>query len=303
MLKPLFRWAGAKAKMKSKYGNDFMPSKMPDRFIDCFFGTGCVSMWMPDNVEVIANDFNSDIINIYKAIQNDHVTFCEMVDSLQGSYIPLSYEDRRSFYYANRQEHADQYDSLSDMERAALLFFLLKTSFNGIWQVNNNTNGKFGTPVGLANETDRVYEKQDVVDFAKFSQRVTFLSGDFEVVTPYITDTSFCFFDPPYRDSFTMYGKKEDAFSDADQIRMCALMNAADKNGASVAMSNKYHGDMFFETHLSSSFASIIYDVTYTAGRGAKNGSKPKVKECLFRNYKTTDPLASFLLDIDDESV
>lgn len=303
MLKPLFRWAGAKAKMKSKYGPDFMPEKKYDKFIDAFFGTGCVSMWVPNDVEIIANDFNSDIINIYKAIQKDAATFCDMVDSYQGAYIPLSYEERRSFYYGKRQEHADQYYAMPDLDRAALLFFLLKTSFNGIWQVNKNTNGKFGTPVGLANEKTKVYEKQDILDFSAFSQRVTFLTGDFSVVTPYITDTSFCFFDPPYRDSFTMYGKKEDAFSDLDQVRMCNLMNAADTAGASVSMSNKYHGDMFFENNLSSNFKPIIYDVTYTAGRGAKDGSKVKVKECLFRNYKTSGSLGTFFVDIDKESM
>jgi DNA adenine methylase len=288
MLKPLFRWAGSKSKMKSKYGNNFMPSRTFDRFIDCFFGTGCVSMWMPHDVEIIANDFNSDIINIYRSIQKDPYRFCELVDYYQGSYIPLSYEERRGFYYEKRQEHAEDYDKIPDFERSVLLFFLLKTSFNGIWQINNNTKGKFGTPVGLANEVDKIYERQDVFDFADFSQRVVFLTGDFEVVKSYVTTNSFCFFDPPYRDCFTSYGSKTDVFTDDDQSRMCVLMNHADEVGSSVAMSNKYHGDNFFETRLSVNFKPMIYDVTYTAGRGAKNGTKVKAKECLFRNYNNS---------------
>lgn len=303
MNRPLFRWTGAKTKMKKKYGDDFMPSKKFDRFVDAFFGAGCVSMWMPEDVEIIANDFNSDIINIYKSIQKDHALFCEIVDTYQAEYIPLEHEGRRTYYYDMRHEHAYQYDSMGSIERAALLFFLLKTSFNGIWQVNQNTNGKFGTPVGLANEKTTVYNKDKVKSFANFSERVTFLDGDFEQVLPYITETSFCFFDPPYRDCFTNYGSKN-GFSDDEQIRMCNLMNEADSKGALVSMANKYHDDDFFETHLTDNFKPIIYDVTYTAGRGAKNGSKVKVKECLFRNYSTENSsIDNFFVDKHQESV
>lgn len=291
MAKPLFRWAGAKNRMKEKYGADFMPPGKFDRFIDGFFGTGSVSMWIGDDVDIIANDINSDIIDIYKAIQSNAKEFCEMVDLYQGTYIPLDYEKRRQYYYDCRQTHADAYEQMTSLERASLLFFLLKTSFNGIWQVNHNTNGKFGTPVGLANEKDKVYDKSSVFEFARFSQRVTFLSGDFEQTKSYITPTTFCYFDPPYRDSFTSYGIAAGGFSDDDQKRVCAIMNYADKIGSYVAMSNKYHHDSFFESNLADSFAPILYDVTYTAGRGAKNGSKVKAVECLFRNYKKTTPL------------
>lgn len=291
--KPLFRWAGSKTKMRSKYGSNFMPTRDYNRFIDCFFGTGCVSMWMPLNVEIIANDINEDIINIYKNIQTSVHDFCTIVDAYSARYLELSHEDRRSFYYQHRQIHADQYETLSKLDRAALLFFLLKTSFNGIWQINQNTNGRFGTPVGLANEKDRIYNKTDVYAFSEFAQRVTFLTGDFENVKSYITESSFCYFDPPYRDSFTNYGLN-DGFTDDDQIRLCKLMNYANYVNALVAMSNKYHFDSFFETHLSSNFEPLLYDVTYTAGRGAKNGEKVKVKECLFRNYQSSSKIDDF---------
>lgn len=293
MIRPLFRWAGSKNKMKSKYGSSFLPEESYDRFVDAFFGTGCVSMWVPENVEIIANDFNSDIINIYNMIKKDVIGFTERVDQYQAQYIQLDYENRRKYYYDLRQKHADEYENLNDLDRASMQFFLLKTSFNGIWQVNKNTHGRFGTPVGLANEKSVVYNKEDVFDFSRFAQRVTFLSGDFEQTVDYVTPTSFCYFDPPYRDSFTKYGAK-DAFSDLDQERMCSLMNYCDDKGALVSMSNKYHYDDFFESKLNNTFKPILYDVTYTAGRGAKNGKKVNAHECLFRNYQTNTGLEAF---------
>lgn len=284
MLKPLFRWAGAKTKMKKKYGDSFYPNGY-DRFVEPFFGTGCVSMWIYEknrDVEIIANDYNSDIINVYKNIKNDVKTFTDRVDKYQSEYIPLDYESRRKYYFDLRHRHGWEYDTIPDEERAAIMFFLLKTSFNGIWQINKNTNGKFGTPVGLANEKDFVYSKEDVYDFHNFTKNVTFFSGDFGKMNEHVTSTSFLYLDPPYRDCFTQYS--EDGFDDRDQERLCSMMNQASSLGAHVSMSNKYHFDNFFEDRLTG-FEVITHDVKYTAGRGAKDGEKVAVTECFIKNY------------------
>ena len=284
MLKPLFRWAGAKTKMKKKYGESFFPEGY-DRFVEPFFGTGCVSMWIYDknpDVEIYANDFNDDIINIYKHIQKDVKTFIERVDHYQSDYIPLDKDGRRKYYFDLRYQHGWEYDNIELEERAAMMFFLLKTSFNGFWQLNKNTNGKFGTPAGLVNEKNTVYDKQDVIDFNRFSQNVKFFSGDFEQVNQFVTPSTFLYLDPPYRDCFTQYS--EDGFDDRDQTRMCRMMQAASDAGAKVSMSNKYHFDDFFEKQLSG-FEVITHEVKYTAGRGAKDGEKVAVTECFIKNY------------------
>lgn len=289
MLTPLFRWAGSKTKMKSKYGEDIIPDTSFSRFVDPFFGTGCVSMWMPDNVDIIASDYNEDIINIYKNIQQDYKTFCDGVDQYQAQYIPLDKEGRRKLYFDTRHKHGWEYDNLTSQERAVMLFFLLKTSFNGFWQLNKNTNNKFGTPVGLANEKDTIYSRDDVKDFSDFAQRVTFLTGDFAGVINHVTDDSYVYLDPPYRDCFTNYSS--DGFNDDDQSRLCDFMTKCNDIGAKVGMSNKYHFDDFFESRLPNNFNVLTYEVKYTAGRGAKDGEKVKVTECLIRNFKNSSML------------
>ena len=40
----------------------------------------------------------------------------------------------------------------------------MKTGFNGVWQVNRNTNNKFGTPFGLGNQKTKVYDR-DVLNW------------------------------------------------------------------------------------------------------------------------------------------
>ena len=282
--------------MKKKYGNDFFPESY-DRFVEPFFGTGCVSMWAYENnrdVEIFANDFNVDIINIYKHIKSDAKTFCDRVDAYQSKYIPLDHESRRKYYYDLRHQHGWEYDNIPLDERASMMYFLLKTSFNGFWQINQNTNNKFGTPVGLANEKDVVYKKEDVMDFAVFAQNVHFQSGDFSDMSKFVTPTTFLYLDPPYRDCFTQYS--EDGFDDRDQTRMCDMMNSATAIGAHVAMSNKYHFDDFFENQLTG-FEVITHEVKYTAGRGAKDGEKVAVTECFIKNYSNeVINLESFIL-------
>jgi len=282
--KPLFRWAGAKTKMRSKYGDDFWPTDSFNRFVEPFFGTGAVSFWIYERfpeTEFFVNDKNDAIIDIYKTIKSDADVFIERVEAWQDQYLSKSKPDRKEFYYAERQRHA--YDEIETQERSALLFCLLKTSFNGFWQTNQNTNNKFGTPCGLLNEKDKIFDRELIKRFERFSQNAQFFSTDFADMKKHVDDQSFLFLDPPYRDSHTKY--TEDGFSDDDQTRMCVMMNGCHDIGASVSMANKYHFDNFFESNLSEAFETITFDVKYTAGRGAVDGEKVAVTECLIRNY------------------
>ncbi len=277
--------------MREKYGRDFYPES-PVRFIDAFFGSGSVSMWITERypeIEIIANDYNEDIINIYQQIKINLVDFVSVVEEFDVNYIAMSYDQRKLFYYEERNRHG--YESLSDIERAGLLFSLLKTSFNGIWQNNQNTNNRFGTPFGLGNETDSIYDKSLVNKFHKFAQNITFLHGDFEQVKQFVIKDSYLYLDPPYRDTDTKY--TNDGFDDDDQIRMIHLMNYADREHGMVAMSNKYHGDKFFESKLNDGFETLVYDVKYTAGRGA---NKQEVKEGLWKNFENEKTPLELLL-------
>jgi DNA adenine methylase len=238
-------------------------------------------MWMYErnrDIEIFANDYNEDIINIYKNIRDNLPEFLEVVDEYDINYIRLPYADRKLFYYDQRNIHA--YDNLSDTHRAGLLFSLLKTSFNGIWQINQNTNNRFGTPFGLGNEKGSIYKKKDILDFHDFSQNITFMVGDFMNVKSYVQEDSYLYLDPPYRDTHTKYTTL--GFDDSDQSRMISLMNYAHEKGSKVSMSNKHHNDRFFEDQLIG-FDVLLYDVTYTAGRGS---NKSAVKEGLWKNYR-----------------
>ena len=156
----------------------------------------------------------------------------------------------------------------------------MKTAFNGIWQINKNTNGRFGTPSGLLNQKDKVYDKSNVLEWHKALKHCIVLSDDFTIVKPMIDDKTFLFMDPPYRGSFTQYGVD---FNDDEQLRVIKLLEHCQSVGAYGLLSNRDVGDGFFELE-TKDMPIVEFDVTYTAGRRKKTKSgfeAKKAKEVL----------------------
>ena len=267
-MKPLFMWAGGKTKMIKKYG-DILPESF-DSYVEPFLGAGAMFVWAykknPDATFVL-NDYNESIMAIYEAVKNDVEYFMQRINDLSAKYLPLEKADRKSFYYALRQEHAFDYDKWTRTEEAASLYFLMKTGFNGIWQINKNTDGRFGTPSGLLNQKDKVYDKDNVMEWHTALQGCTLMTGDFAQTLDKVESGSYVFLDPPYRGSFTQYGVD---FDDEMQNRVIDYLNKSASKGALTLMSNRDVGDGFFEERQSNN-KLVYFDVTYTAGRRKKN--------------------------------
>jgi len=290
MTKPLYMWAGGKSRMLKKYA-DLLGEVSFDKYIEPFFGGGAMFIWAYEKnpkAEFIINDINSGIMNIYSAIKNDYDQFVEVMDVLSKEYLPLpkgetdkklekDYDKdwdqlyrlhpcRRYFYFNLRQKHAYSYEQWGSTKEAAVLYFLMKTGFNGLWQENKNTNGRFGTPAGLLNQKDKVYDKEVVEWWHNALQNCTILNDDFGAVKHRIDANTFLFMDPPYRDSFTQY---ETDFNDDEQRRVISLLKECKSQGGTGWMSNREAGDGFFEDH-AADFEMHKFPVTYTAGRRKK---------------------------------
>ena len=267
-MKPLFMWAGGKTKMIKKYG-DILPESF-DSYVEPFLGAGAMFVWAykknPDATFVL-NDYNESIMAVYEAIKNAIEPFMQRMDELPAKYIPLEKADRKAFYYALREEHAFDYDKWTRTEEAASLYFLMKTGFNGIWQINKNTNGRFGTPSGLLNQKDKVYDRDNVLEWHTALQSCVLMTGDFAQTLDKVESGAYVFLDPPYRGSFTQYGVD---FDDEMQNRVIDYLNKSTSKGAFTLMSNRDVGDGFFEEKKGNN-KLVYFDVTYTAGRRKKN--------------------------------
>jgi len=282
-------WAGGKTRLIKKYKERAVLPTSFDSYVEPFVGAGAMFVWAYEQnpkARFVLNDSNESIIAIYSAIRNDCQNFLKQMDKLSMLYLRLDKDDRKKYYYALRHEHAYEYKRWTRTQEAAILYFLMKTGFNGIWQINKNTNNRFGTPSGLLNQTDKVYDKKNVLEWSKALQSCELMSGDFEKTLPAVAEDSFVFLDPPYRGSFTQYGVD---FDDETQERVINFLNDSTRRGAYAIMSNRDIEDDFFESRKSNN-RIIYFDVTYTAGRRKKNEdgshSAKKAKEILMIGNK-----------------
>jgi DNA adenine methylase len=288
-MKPLFMWAGGKTRLIKKYKEQQVLPESFDKYIEPFVGAGAMFIWAYEQnpeAKFVLNDSNESIMSIYKAVKSDTQEFMNCMESLSEAYLPLSKENRKAFYYELRRQHAFEYEMWSTTKEAATLYFLMKTGFNGIWQINKNTNGRFGTPSGLLNQKDKVYDKDNVLEWSKALRRCKLMSGDFQQTLEQATPDSYVFLDPPYRGSFTQYGVD---FDDNLQESVIKFLNDLTDRGAYAMMSNRDIGDNFFESRQGNN-KIIYFDVTYTAGRRKKNAdgshSAKKAREILMIGEK-----------------
>jgi len=266
-MKPLFMWAGGKTRLIKKY-DTHLPQDF-DNYVEPFLGAGAMFIWAyqqnPDRVFHLS-DLNDGIMGIYRSVKDDLENFLARLDELSQPYLLKNKEERKAFYYTIRDLHAFHYKQWPRTKEAATLYFLMKTGFNGIWQVNKNTNGRFGTPSGLLNQKEAVYDRENVLLWHEALKKCKLYCADFKEMQPVVDDSTFVFLDPPYRGSFTQYGVD---FDDEIQQSVIDFLNDGVSKGAYCLMSNRDVGDNFFESRVGNN-EMVYFDVTYTAGRRKK---------------------------------
>jgi DNA adenine methylase len=242
-IKPLFIWAGGKNKML-KFYEDIFPSKVSS-YYEPFFGGGACFLYIMKRYnpqKVVINDINFSIINIYKAIKDEKECFLSYCKKYDKEYMPLSKEERKKYYYEIRQKHAYDYESWSCVEESATLYFLMRTGFNGIYQLNKNTNNRYGTPCGLLNQKESVFDWENIERWNAILEKVEICSGDWKESIEDDVKDSFLFFDPPYRGSFTSYGCD---FDDSKQKELLSFCEEKSKDN-DIFLCNREIEDGFF---------------------------------------------------------
>lgn len=240
MAKPFLKWAGGKTQLlpviQTYYPNNIQ------RYCEPFVGGGAVlfdvlSRHTPK--EVLINDINTELINCYNQIKNRVTDVSKILLAWQNDYLKADTDKRKSLYLEKRALfnlciEKKEYTA----ESAALMIFLNKTCFNGLYRVN--AKGLFNVPSGA-------YKNPTIANTALLQQvsqalkNVNIISGPYSQTLDFVNKNTFVYIDPPYRPlnttaSFNTYAKE--TFGDNEQIQLCHFANLLHQKGAIVLLSN-----------------------------------------------------------------
>lgn len=278
-LKPLFKWAGCKRKMFVKYAPLFEGLSF-DTFVDLCGGTGITSVWIHKNfpdAKIILNEYNVDLYYIYQQIKENYEDFIDNVNHLEAQYMALpTKEERKAFYLEYREYYHENYNTLCVEDKTFILYFLMSTNFNGIWQAKAAT-GIYYTPFGNGGEKNGIYNRKAMQDFRDMIKDATIVCGSYEHVA--IPENSLVFADPPYVNSHTQYDRRS-SFEDIMQLQMAEHLKNLPAS-CQFAFCNKDH-EMFYDAFKGYTFE--YFDVKYTAS--SKDTEGAKAKEVLIHNLR-----------------
>lgn len=222
---PFLKWAGGKRWLASLIQEQI--GNISGRYIEPFLGSGAVFFRLTPS-SALLNDANTDLIDTYKAIQQDH---SRVVKHLTQHHRLHS----KDYYYQMRS-----YAPRCTFRRAAKFIYLNRTCWNGLYRVNRN--GVFNVPIGTKSSV--LLSSDNWPQVSSTLQRAQIFSGDFEKIIDQAQKGDLIFADPPYtvKHNFNGFIKYNEAlFSWADQERLSASLVRARQRGANVISTNANH--------------------------------------------------------------
>ena len=303
--RPFLKWAGGKTQLLSQFEKLYPPELKQgkiNRYIEPFVGSGAVFFEIAQKYSVKSvylYDINVELVIAYKVIQQNPTLLIEQLAELSKEYKRLEDKKRKAYFYQTRdrynfQKHQIDYTCFAEdwIARAAMLIFLNRTCFNGLFRLNSK--GEFNVPHG-SYKNPRILDAENILNVAQLLQMAQIQAGDFELCANIVDENSFVYFDPPYRpisktSSFTSYSKFD--FDDKEQIRLAQFFARLDKEyDAKLMLSNS---DPTNEDSSDTFFADLYKDYCIqkvSANRMINsNGDKRgRIRELLVANYETIE--------------
>lgn len=293
-VKPFLKWAGGKGQLLKEI-EAYYPFETGNitKYAEPFVGGGAVlfDILSKYNLEAVyISDINAELINTYRTIRDDIDALIEMLTAMQNSFLPLNTDARKAYYLSKRERFNNLKISnveSANVEKAALMIFLNKTCFNGLYRVNRK--GLFNVPMG-AYKNPLICDENNLRAVSEKLQKVTIVCGDYRQSANFIDENTFVYFDPPYRPitdtaSFTAYS--ENQFGDSEQIELAHFADEITRKGAKVVVSNSDPKN----TNADDDFFDVIYS-THKIRRveavrmiNCKSEARGKIKELLISNF------------------
>jgi DNA adenine methylase len=300
MLSPLLKWVGGKGKLLHHIIPKLRDAHAVNNYYEPFVGGGSVLFAVVNEVKegniqmtgkIYASDSNKDLILFYRTVVSHPeelaISIQELFDNynqastLNGNRFPATLElalaTKESYYYWIRKSYNDtRSESMSQtqpqsdsIKRSALLYFLNKTCFRGIYR--EGPNG-FNVPFGNYKTKFTPPTASELNEYSESLQNVIFSVAHFQESLSECRDGDLVYADPPYapvqKTSFVGYTK--DGFGLDAHITLFSLLHSLREKKVSVVMSNA-DVEMVRE-----SFSPDIWNYDFISARRAVNSKNPE---------------------------
>lgn len=270
---PFIKWAGGKKQLLPLL-KAHMPSTF-HRYYEPFIGAGALFLAVQPQNAVI-NDVNSQLLNVYQQLKIDAEAVIHKLKKWDAITCDKSYYlEMRNLFNQKIASHE------LDTECAALMIWINKHCFNGLYRVNSK--GLFNVPYNNKAHGPSMND-ENLIHIGKYlnAAHIEIREGDFEDACIDIQPGDFVYFDSPYipvsqTANFTDYTK--DGFTYKDHRRLATLFKKLSHAGVKAMLSNN-NVDLIYELY--DGFHIIPIDVRRAINRDA---SKRTGKEVIVTNY------------------
>ncbi|MBQ9939990.1 MAG: DNA adenine methylase [Clostridia bacterium] len=293
-VKPFVKWAGGKGQLLKEIERYYpFDNGVITKYAEPFVGGGAVLfdiLGKYDLEKIYISDVNAELINTYVIIRDRVEELIDLLSKYQSEYVPLETEDRKSYYGEKRNRFNDlkvNSNKAEDVEKAALMIFLNKTCFNGLFRVNKK--GLFNVPMG-SYKNPLICDKKNLRAVSEKLRNVEIVCGDYRESADFIDQNTFVYFDPPYRPltetaGFTAY--TENLFNDREQIELAEFVDCMHRKGAKVVVSNSDPKNYNTEDDFFDSIYAAYKIKRVEASRmiNCNSSARGKIKELLISNF------------------
>ena len=277
LVSPVLKWVGGKRQLISDI-EPLIPESI-STYVEPFVGGGAVLFHLQPKKAII-NDYNQELMNVYQVIKDKPNELIEVLQEHKG----LNSEDY--FYEIRSLDRSENYENMTDVEKAGRVIYLNKTCFNGLFRVNRA--GFFNTPYGKYKNPSIVNEVTIKAVSNYFnSAKIKFLTGDYKEALRRLRRGAFVYFDPPYvpiSSSSSFTGYTEHGFDYEKQVELRDECLKLHNRGVKFLQSNSYSPEI-----LELYSDQKVFNIEIVKAKRSINSQVDKrgeISEVLIYNYK-----------------
>lgn len=197
---PAIKWSGSKRSQCDEIISYF-PRKI-ETYYESFLGGGSVAYrLMNSDIKVnkfILSDLNSDLINLYKLIQNDYKSVVSHYELLWNELNKDSNFERKKLYFAEIRKRLNEKHDPKDF------MFIMRTTTNGMPRYNSD--GEFNNSFHVTRNGIEPFRLEKILkewNDTLNNHNVEFINASYDEFCP--NENDFCYYDPPYANTKGMY--------------------------------------------------------------------------------------------------